>query len=83
MRLMLVPFAAPCVTAEPVAADPPAKPNVLLILEDDLGYPAPRCYGGEIATPNLDALANDGPRFRRFSNGTHSCPGRFRLLTGL
>lgn len=83
MRLMLVLFAAPCVTAEPVAADLPARPNVLLILADDLGYPDLGCYGGEIATPNLDALANNVPRFRRFSNGTCSCPSRSSLLAGL
>lgn len=83
MRLMLVPFAAPCVMAEAVAADPPAKPNVLLTLDGDLGYPDLGCYGGEITTPNLDELANNGTRFRRFSNGTCSCHSRSRLLTGL
>ncbi len=82
MRPMLVPFAAPCVTAEPVAADPPATPNVLPILAA-LGYSDLGCYGREIATPNLDALANNGLWFRRFSNGTRSCPGRSSLLTDL
>ena len=74
------------------AADPPAakpgppgksRPNVLLILADDLGYADLGCYGGEIATPSLDALAANGLRFRQFTNGTRCCPTRASLLTGL
>ncbi|NBV56098.1 MAG: arylsulfatase, partial [Verrucomicrobia bacterium] len=41
----------------------PAKPNIVLIMADDLGYSDLGCYGGEIATPNLDALAKQGLRF--------------------
>jgi arylsulfatase len=63
-----------------VAAD---RPNVLLILADDLGYSDLGCYGGEIATPNLDALANGGLRFRQFYNSTRCCPSRASLMTGL
>src|SRR5262245_56105776 len=59
------------------------RPNILLILADDLGYSDLGCYGGEIATPNLDALAKDGLRFRQFYNGTRCCPSRASLLTGL
>src|SRR5262245_63812043 len=65
------------------AAEPPARPNILLILADDLGYSDLGCYGGEIATPNLDALAKNGLRFRQFYNCTRCCPTRASLLTGL
>ena len=64
------------------SADPP-KPNVLLILADDLGFADLGCYGGEIDTPHLDALAKNGLRFRQFYNGTRCCPSRASLLTGL
>ena len=61
----------------------PARPNVLLILADDLGYSDLGCYGGEIATPHLDQLARDGLRFRQFYNSTRCCPSRASLLCGL
>ena len=60
-----------------------SPPNVLLVLADDLGFADLGCYGGEIATPNLDALAAGGVRFRQFTNGTRCCPSRASLLTGL
>ncbi len=60
-----------------------AKPNILIILADDLGYSDLGCYGGEIKTPNLDALAANGLRFTQFYNGTRCCPSRASLLTGL
>ena len=56
---------------------------MLLILADDLGYADLGCYGGEIATPNLDRLAANGLRFRQFYNGSRCCPSRASLLTGL
>ncbi|MDR0395584.1 MAG: arylsulfatase [Tannerella sp.] len=69
------------------AAQPKAKtdnrPNIIVILADDLGYSDLGCYGGEIQTPNLDALANNGLRFSRFYNAGRSCPTRASLLTGL
>lgn len=58
-------------------------PNILLILADDLGYSDLGCYGGEIETPHLDALAKDGMRFERFYNAGRCCPTRASLLTGL
>lgn len=58
------------------------KPNVLLILADDLGYSDPGCYGGEIETPNLDALARNGLRFTQFYNTARCWPSRGALLTG-
>ena len=59
------------------------RPNILIILADDLGYSDLGCYGGEIETPNLDALAENGIRFNSFYNTSHSCPTRASLLTGL
>ena len=60
----------------------PAKPNLLLILADDLGWSDLGCYGGEIRTPALDALAAGGVRFTQFYNTSRCCPPRASLLTG-
>jgi arylsulfatase A-like enzyme len=59
------------------------KPNILIILADDLGWSDIGCYGAEIQTPNLDALAQDGLRFTQFYNAARCCPSRASLLTGL
>lgn len=59
------------------------RPNILIILADDMGYSDLGCYGGEIRTPNLDRLAQNGVRFNRFYNAGRSCPTRASLLTGL
>lgn len=59
------------------------RPNILVIMADDLGYSDIGCYGGEIKTPNLDKLAANGLRYRQFYNGARSCPTRASLLTGL
>jgi arylsulfatase A-like enzyme len=59
-----------------------ARPNVIVILADDLGYSDLGCYGGEINTPNLDRLAAGGIRFRNFYNTGRCCPSRAALLTG-
>jgi arylsulfatase len=59
------------------------RPNIVLIMADDLGYSDIGCYGGEIQTPNLDYLAGNGLRFRRFYNTSRCCPTRASLLTGL
>jgi len=58
------------------------KPNILVILADDLGYSDLGCYGSEIATPNLDALAKDGVRFTQFYNTARCWPTRAALLSG-
>lgn len=60
-----------------------ARPNVVIILADDLGYSDLGCFGGEIRTPNLDALAREGVRFSSFYNNARCCPTRASLLTGL
>ncbi len=70
---------APAFAAE-VAAK---RPNILLILADDLGWSDLGCYGGEIRTPNLDALAAGGLRFTQFYNCARCCPSRAAILTGL
>lgn len=59
------------------------RPNVIIILADDLGFSDLGCYGGEIQTPNLDRLAANGLRFNNFYNTGRSCPTRASLLTGL
>ena len=59
-----------------------SPPNLLIILADDLGYSDLGCYGGEIATPHLDALASKGLRFTRFYNTARCWPSRGALLTG-
>ena len=63
------------------AADPP-RPNVLLILADDMGFSDLGCYGGEIATPNLDQLAQNGLRFTQFYNTARCWPTRGAAMTG-
>nr|HET7859436.1 arylsulfatase [Caldimonas sp.] len=59
------------------------RPNVVLILNDDMGYSDLGCYGGEIETPNLDRLAANGLRFSSFYNTARCSPSRASLLTGL
>ena len=59
------------------------KPNIIVILADDMGYSDIGCYGSEIATPNIDRLAANGLRFRSFYNNGKCCPTRASLLTGL
>ncbi len=60
-----------------------AKPNIVVILVDDMGFSDIGCYGSEIPTPNLDALAAGGLRFTQFYNTGRCCPTRASLLTGL
>jgi arylsulfatase A-like enzyme len=59
------------------------RPNIIVILADDLGYSDIGSYGGEISTPNLDHLAENGIRFTQFYNTSRCCPTRAALLTGL
>lgn len=60
-----------------------AKPNIVIIMADDMGYSDLGCYGGEIETPNLDVLAEKGVRFTQFYNTGRCCPTRASLLTGV
>jgi arylsulfatase len=74
--------AAVAMVAAPLPAAEPTKPNIVFILADDLGYSDLGCYGGEIDTPNLDALAKNGLRFTQFYNTARCWPSRAALLTG-
>lgn len=62
---------------------PRQKPNIVLIMADDMGYSDLGCYGSEIPTPNLDKLAREGVRFTQFYNTARCCPTRAALMTGL
>ena len=61
----------------------PERPNIIVILADDLGYSDIGAYGGEIRTPNLDRMAASGLRFRQFYNTAKCAPTRASLLTGM
>ncbi len=82
-----VSIAATCVFLATTAAHgqgaPRKRPNILIILADDLGFSDLGCFGGEIKTPNLDKLAANGLRFVQFYNTPRCCPSRAALLTGL
>lgn len=62
---------------------PPDRPNIILILADDMGYADLGCTGSEISTPNLDHLAANGLLMTKFYNAGRCCPTRASLLTGL
>lgn len=59
-----------------------ARPNIIFIMADDMGYSDLGCYGSEIHTPNLDKLASQGIKLRNFYNNARCCPTRASLLTG-
>ncbi|MEA2710519.1 MAG: hypothetical protein QOF78_3120 [Phycisphaerales bacterium] len=66
-----------------VRAQQPPRPNIVVILADDMGFSDIGAYGGEIETPNIDALAKSGAKFSQFYNTARCCPTRASLLTGL
>ena len=82
-RSPLVSILAPLLGAVLAAQDAPRRPNIVVILSDDMGWSDIGCMGSEIATPNLDRLAADGLRFTQFYNTGRCCPTRASLLTGL
>jgi len=77
--LLLIP-AIYCTAAEAATSK---RPNIVIILCDDVGFSDIGCYGSEIHTPNLDALAANGLRFTQFYNTSRCCPSRASLLSGL
>jgi arylsulfatase len=77
---VLAALAAPVVAT---AADAPRRPNIVIILGDDLGFADMGSFGGEIRTPNLDSLANAGVRFTNFYTHASCSPTRSVLLTGV
>lgn len=74
-----------CLSYKKLSADEACRdrPNIVLIMADDMGYSDIGCYGGEIQTPNLDKLAANGLRFTQFYNTARCCPTRASLMTGL
>jgi arylsulfatase A-like enzyme len=75
LTLVALLVAAPAMAAE--------RPNIVVILSDDMGFTDIGCYGGEINTPTLDSLAAGGLRFTQLYNTARCCPTRASLLTGL
>lgn len=74
---------AGCMLSNSTVAAQPARPNIVLIMCDDMGFSDIGCYGAETETPHLDRLAKDGLRFTQFYNTGRCCPTRAALLTGL
>ena len=74
-------FVLLCALCATVTAAP--RPNIIVILSDDMGYSDIGCYGSEVATPTLDRLASGGLRFTQFYNTGRCCPTRASLMTGL
>lgn len=82
--VVLLLAAQPATSLAPVAVQrASARPNIIIVMSDDMGWSDIGCYGGEIATPNLDGLAANGLRFTQFYNNARCCPTRASLLTGL
>ncbi|RME96516.1 MAG: arylsulfatase [Verrucomicrobia bacterium] len=73
----------PGLLSAPPANGAAERPNIIIVLVDDMGFSDIGCYGSEIPTPNLDALAAGGVRFAQFYNTGRCCPTRASLLTGL
>ena len=82
-RTGLALFITTSVGAMEPARPTPLRPNVVVILADDMGFSDVGCYGGEIQTPNLDRMAEQGVRYTQFYNTARCCPTRASLLTGL
>ena len=81
LKLFLMIVAAAGFLSLPLCAG--ERPNIVVILVDDMGFSDIGCYGSEIPTPNLDALAQEGLRFTQFYNTARCCPSRATLLTGV
>src|SRR4051794_20090491 len=64
------------------SAAKPSRPNVVIFLVDDMGWSDIGCYGSEIPTPNIDALAATGLRFTQFYNTARCSPTRAAIMTG-
>ena len=81
MTRPLLTFAILCALCGPLfSAD---RPNIVLIMADDMGFSDIGCFGSEIKTPALDRMAEEGVVFTQFYNGARCCPTRAALLTGL
>jgi arylsulfatase len=82
MRTALAGSVAALWPARLLTAAEKRRPNIVLIMADDMGFSDAGCYGGEIRTPNLDRLAAGGLRFTQFYNCARCCPTRASLMTG-
>lgn len=82
MKYAILVSIAGCLLGLATCAHAADRPNVIFILADDMGYSDLGCYGGEIATPNLDRLAAEGLKFSQFYNTARCWPTRAALLTG-
>jgi arylsulfatase len=80
IALVILAIPLPSVVAGQALDD---RPNIILVMADDLGWSDIGCYGGEIETPHIDSLARDGLRFTQFYNNAICGPTRASLLTGL
>lgn len=81
--LLAIALVATAFCHAPAAASPgPARPNILIVVADDMGFSDAGCYGGEIQTPNLDRLAAGGLRFTQFYSTARCWPSRTCILTG-
>lgn len=76
-------MALPGILTRRACAADEKRPNIIVILADDMGFSDLQCYGSEISTPNLDRMAKGGVRFTQFYNCARCCPTRASLLTGL
>ena len=83
MRTFFLPALLLALAALPPLSGADSRPNIILIMSDDMGYSDIGCYGGEIQTPVLDELALNGVRFTQFYNTARCCPTRATLLSGL
>ena len=80
---LIVPLCPRFLPGDASAADAAKRPNVVVFLVDDMGWADIGCYGSEIPTPHIDALANTGVRFTQFYNTARCSPTRAALMTGL
>ncbi|MDE0769916.1 MAG: arylsulfatase [Opitutaceae bacterium] len=83
VALAICVFSSLAASSVAVGASDSVRPNIVLILVDDLGYSDLGCYGGEIETPNIDRLAQNGVRMTQLYNSARCCPTRASLMTGL
>jgi arylsulfatase len=80
MSFVLIAAFIGLVSVKNIPVDP--RPNIIYIMADDMGYSDLGCYGGEVNTPNLDQLAANGIKLKKFYNNSRCCPTRASLLTG-
>lgn len=83
LLFIFVACSSPHTGGDNAVAERGKRPNIILIMADDMGYSDPGCFGGEIATPNLDRMAQEGIRLTSFYNASVCCPSRASLMTGL